>query len=100
MMATSLALMFVPGGVPRGLSTEFRLTDTVARNLPTRPYLNSPLTIQEIMAGGKPIPDPGGFPGALRWDVPGAFNGTSGTWELVIDSTTNTVLHFLFKGGK
>lgn len=87
-------------GITEGLSAEFKLTDTVAKNLPTRPYLKSPLTIREIMAGGKPIADPGGVPGALRWDVPGAFNGSTGTWELVIDPKTNTVLHFLFKGAK
>jgi hypothetical protein len=87
-------------GITETLSGEFKLTDTVAKNLATRPYLKSPLTIQEIMAGGKPIPDPGGFPGALRWDVPGGFNGSTGTWELVVDPKTNTVLHFLFKGVK
>ena len=31
---------------------------------------------------------------ALRWDVPGVFRGASGTWELVVDTSTNTVLHF------
>jgi len=81
-----------------GVSAGFRLTQTVARNMGTRPYLRSSLTIREIMASGNPVSDPGGFPGALRWDVPGAFNGSTGTWELVIDPTTRTVLHFLFKG--
>lgn len=33
---------------------------------------------------------------ALRWDIPGTLNGTKGTWELVIDVDTETVLHFLF----
>ena len=63
------------------------------------------MTIREITAGGKPIPDPGiagkaGIPGALRWDVPGVWNGTNGTWELVYDPKTNTVVHMLFKGTK
>ena len=52
------------------------------------------------MAGGKPIPDPGGVPGALRWDVPGTFNKSTGTWELVIEPRTNRILHFMFKGDK
>jgi len=30
------------------------------------------------MEGANPIPDPGGVPGALRWDVPGAFRGSEG----------------------
>lgn len=50
-----------------------------------------------IMDGGKPIPDPGGVPGALRWDVPGTMNGSSGSWELVVDPQSKTILHFLFQ---
>ena len=45
----------------------------------------------------KAVPDPGGVPGGLRWDVPGAVNGSKGTWELVIDTKSSTVLHFVFK---
>ena len=44
-----------------------------------------------------PVPDPGGVPGALRWDVQGTMNGTRGIYELVVDPKTGTVLHFLFK---
>jgi filamentous hemagglutinin len=75
-------------------ATEYAKSGTLAR-----PYMNSPLTIQNIVDAGEPIADPGGVPGALRWDVPGAMNGTSGTWELVIDATNETVLHFQFKSG-
>lgn len=57
------------------------------------------MVMQEIMRAGKPVADPGGVPGALRWDVPGALGKTSGTWQLVVDPATKTVLHFLFKGG-
>ena len=48
-----------------------------------RPFVNSPLTMQEIMAAGKPVPD-AIVPGALKWNVPGAFRGSAGTWELVV----------------
>ena len=65
-----------------------------------RPYANSRLTIQEIMNAGRPVPDPGGVPGALRWDVPGTMNGTKGIWELVVDPGTRTILHFLFRRGR
>jgi hypothetical protein len=75
---------------------EYTLTRTVAGKLAERPYLNSPLTLREIMAAGKPISDPGGVAGALRWDVPGAFRGSAGTWQLVVDPQSNTVLHWLF----
>lgn len=36
-------------------------------------YGNLDLAINEIMAAKKPIPDPGGLAGDLRWDVPGTF---------------------------
>ena len=48
------------------------------------------------MKSGSPISDPQGVINALRWDIPGTLNGTKGTWELVIDVDTETVLHFLF----
>ena len=46
---------------------------------------------------GEARPDPGGVTGALRWDVPGAFRGAEGTWELVYDPASNTILHFNFR---
>ena len=64
-----------------------------------RPYADSRLTIQSIMDASTPVADPGGLPGALRWDVPGTMNGSTGTWQLVVDPQTQTILHFLFKGG-
>ena len=89
---------------------EYKLTQTVANHLTdvvkrgpfkgelARPYMNSPTTISEIMAAGKPIADPGGVAGALRYDVAGSFRGASGTWELVVHPETSTIYHFLFKG--
>ncbi|WP_354444981.1 RHS repeat-associated core domain-containing protein [Marinobacter sp. MBR-99] len=62
----------------------------------SRPYMNSPLTIREIMSSGKGVPDPGGLPGALRYDVPGQFRKSQGNWELVVDPKNNTIYHFLF----
>jgi len=81
-------------------STEntYNFTNTVEGNAGSRPYINSPLTIQEIEATGKGVADPGGLPGALRYDVPGTYNGSNGTYQLVIDPKTNTVYHFLFTG--
>lgn len=88
-------------------AAELTMTRTVEQHLAeyakdgtlARPYGDSRLTLQEIMRGGEPVPDPGGVPGALRWDVPGAVNGTSGTWELVVDPENKTILHFLFRRG-
>jgi len=70
--------------------------DITKRGTPARPFNESRLTMQEIMRGSTPRPDPGGVPGGLRWDMPGALNGKQGTWELVIDTRTNTVLHYNF----
>jgi hypothetical protein len=74
-------------------------TQTVSGHAAQRPYINSPNTIQNIVESGMPRPDPGGVAGALRWDVPGSFNGSVGTFELVIDPATNRILHFLFRSG-
>ena len=63
----------------------------------SRPYMRSPQIIDEIIAAGKPIQDPGGVPGALRWDVPGTFRGAEGTWELVLHPENGIIYHFNFK---
>lgn len=94
-----IAAVLLPA-VLKGVPGKYTLTDTVEKNLASRPYLNSPLTIQEIQDTGLGVPDPGGIPGALRYDVPGTFNGSQGTWELVVDPNTNTVYHFLFTSAK
>ncbi len=63
----------------------------------SRPYMKSPHTINEIMASKQPIPDPGGLAGGLRWDVPGTFRGSEGTWELVLHPDSGIIYHFNFK---
>ncbi len=60
-----------------------------------RPYMNSPLTIQEIMSAGEGVPDVD-FPGGMNWRVPGIFRGSEGTWELGINPETNLIYHFNF----
>ncbi len=86
-----------------------KMTNTVAGHLRewgsnmrmSRAYMNAPrLTAQEIMAAGKPMADPRGVPNAVAWEVPGAHGGKLGKWELVIDTSTNTIIHFLYKGNK
>jgi hypothetical protein len=62
-----------------------------------RPYLTSIQTLREIMAAGKPLADPRGYPGAVLYRVPGSFRGSQGTWELVLHPESKTVLHWLFK---
>ncbi|MGO8999070.1 MAG: hypothetical protein ACLQVI_37560 [Polyangiaceae bacterium] len=34
------------------------------------------------------------------WDVPGTFGKNEGTWELVYNTVTDTILHFNFTGPK
>jgi hypothetical protein len=101
-----VAARVVPRATDLRLSgtVEGHLTDVVSRGpfrgQLARPFTNNRLLMQEIMDARPPIPDPHGVPGALRWDVPGTFRGSNGTWELVVDTNTNTVLHFNFVGGR
>lgn len=75
---------------------EYTITKTVANNLATRPYINSPSTITNIMKSGKGVPD-AFFKGGMNYKVPGTFKGSSGIFELGINPETNTIYHFLFK---
>jgi RHS repeat-associated protein len=86
-----------PGGAAAEVDVAaLKLTSTVAKALESRPYLNSTLIVQEILRAVEGTPDPMGVSGAFRWDAPGAFNGSEGVWQLVIDTKTQTILHFLF----
>jgi hypothetical protein len=58
--------------------------------------LKLPVGSSSPRATGKGVADPGGVPGALRWDVPGTCRGKQGTWELVIKD--DEILHFNFVG--
>ena len=61
-------------------------------------FMDSTQQNDEIVSSGvKPIPDPGGLSNAVRYDVKGSFNGSTGIWELVIDPTTNTIYHYNFR---
>lgn len=48
------------------------------------------------MKAGKPMAD-SSLKNGLKWVVNGTYNGSSGVWELVVDTTTNTTVHFLFR---
>lgn len=47
------------------------------------------------MNAGEPAID-ASLRNGLRWDAEGTFRGSSGTWELVIDLDTGTIVHFNF----
>ena len=95
------------GNAARAGSKGFTFTKTAAKHFDdivtkgankgqlSRPYMNSPLTIKEIMATGKGIPD-ATAKGALNFRVPGTFRGSQGTWELVVDPNKNLIYHFNF----
>ena len=59
-----------------------------------RPFMNSNLFIREIVQTGRGRPDPQGT-SSTRYDVPGTFRGSSGTWELLV-SPSGSVQHFNF----
>ena len=87
------------GGFKYTKTAAKHLTDVVKKGAHkgklARPYMNSPLTIQEIMATGKGVPD-AYAKGALNFKVSGTFRGSKGTWELVIDPNKNLIYHFNF----
>ncbi|MBF6570934.1 MAG: RHS repeat-associated core domain-containing protein [Candidatus Binataceae bacterium] len=103
--APELAGSVGEGASLTGATSEYTLTETVAKNLASRPYLNSRLLVQEIESTGLGVPDPGGIPGALRYDVPGTLSTittkgiSKGIYELVIHPDTNIIYHFLFTSG-
>lgn len=55
--------------------------------------------MQDIIEAKSPVTDPRGVPSAIRWDVQGKVNGRNGAYVLVVDSRTNTVLHFYLRVG-
>ena len=75
------------------------LTDVVQRGenagMLARPYMRSPLTIEEIMKAGKGVPD-ATFNGGMNWNVSGTFRGSEGTWQLGINAETKVIYHFNF----
>ena len=72
---------------------------TVLNNLVTRAYINSSIVVQEIMQSGLPAKD-AFLQNGLKWIVEGAYKGSAGIWELVIDVDTMTIVHFLFTSKK
>jgi hypothetical protein len=75
---------------------ELQFSDTAARHAPSRPFMESRQFIQEIIDSGRPVPDPQGAANTVRWDVPGKFNGSEGTWELVVNTVDKIIYHFNF----
>jgi hypothetical protein len=77
-------------------ASELRLSDTAANHAGTHPFAASRLLLQEIMDAAEPVADPQGALGAVRWDVPGRFNGCAGTWELVVNANERVIYRFDF----
>jgi hypothetical protein len=75
---------------------ELEFSETAASHAATRPFMESRLLIQEIMDAAEPIADPQGALNTVRWDVPGTFNGSEGTWELVVNTVDKIIYHFNF----
>ena len=78
----------------------FNYTNEVLKTEPSRPYMNSPLLIQEIMSTGRGRPDPGGLRGGLRYDVPGTHGESQGVYELVVTPKDKAIWHYLYKSKK
>ena len=77
-------------------ASKLKRSKTVMNHISSRPYINSTQTIQNIMKAAKPTQDLS-LKNGLKWVVSGSYNGSYGVWELVINSATNTIVHFLFR---
>ncbi len=79
---------------------KLKYTKTVMKHINDRPYMKSTVVIREIMKAARPVAD-NSLKNGYKWVVEGfvIINGkaSTGVWELVIDATTKTVVHFLFK---
>ncbi|OJW69340.1 MAG: hypothetical protein BGO68_02755 [Candidatus Amoebophilus sp. 36-38] len=78
---------------------EYKVTKAVAENIGTRPYINSPSTIIDIMKSGEGVPDMY-FKGGMNYKVLGSFQSSKGIFELGINPETNMIYHFVFKALK
>ena len=77
------------------VKSDLGATELLSSGRLSRPYMNSPLTVNEIMASGPGTPD-ATFPGGLNWRAPGTFRGTEDIWELGINPQTKVIYHFNF----
>lgn len=73
----------------------FKFTKTVLGHT-ERPYRSSQLLVKEIMKSATGVVDKTAA-NCYKWKVPGTMNKTKGVWELVVNTKTKTVVHFLFK---
>lgn len=69
------------GGMKAIEAGSYTFTKTAAKHLSSRPYMNSPSTITNIMKSGKGVPD-ATFKGGVNYKVPGTFNGSQGVWVM------------------
>ncbi|MHB8107450.1 MAG: RHS repeat-associated core domain-containing protein [Candidatus Cryosericum sp.] len=69
---------------------------TVMTEVAERPYIDSTSIIREIMQSGTAVQD-GGLETGLKWVTSGMWNGSEGTWTLVVDVATQTIIHFQFR---
>ncbi|WP_299362482.1 RHS repeat-associated core domain-containing protein [Winogradskyella sp.] len=74
----------------------YTTTRTVANNLASRPFINSPHTIRNIISTGRGVPDEF-FKGGRNWVTPGTFNGSEGIFELGMNTSTKVIYHFMFR---
>ena len=72
---------------------------TVLGKVGKRAYVNSTITVQNVMSSAVPVKDKI-VANALKWVVPGAYNRSSGVFELVVDVDKHMIIHFCFKGLK
>ncbi len=80
-------------------ASNLSLSGTLANsaNAASRAYWNSSTVTQWIIDTNDVSADPQGT-SALMFRAEGAYNGSLGNYELLINPETNTILHYVFKG--
>jgi hypothetical protein len=81
---TGLKGLFSSGSAAKIEQGGYSITKTVANNLASRPYINSPSTIKNIMKFGTSAADKF-FKGGVNYRATGTFRGNQGVWELGIN---------------
>jgi uncharacterized protein RhaS with RHS repeats len=79
---------------------ELSYSDSAMEHFATRPYMGLPSVTQMILEGGvedaPPVVDPPGVPDTWQWSASGTYNGSYGTYRLIINLKTGVIYHFGF----
>lgn len=83
----------------RNAVSKLRYSKSIEGYVKDRPYMHSQQLLRDIMKS-RPMADPKNAPDTVYWKVQGYRNGSKGTYELLVNTKTNTIYHFLWRSNK